>query len=196
MALASDEELRKAGEALSLGSADTVAILRALCARYPDDARTHFLLGAMLERSGLYADSLKALDQTLQLDADHVQALSAKALVLQALGRSGDACSLLVKAVSRHPANGQLWTNLGAIREATGDFEGALQAYDEALAQSDFPWSARLNRGYVLTRLGRLEEALENNSGLAESYPDNAEAHFNVAEVLLALQRHEEAADA
>ena len=196
MALASDEELRKAGEALSLRSADTVAMLRALCSRYPDDVRTHFLLGAMLERSGLYADSLKALDQTLQLDADHVQALSAKALVLQALGRSGDACSLLVKAVSRHPANGQLWTNLGAIREATGDFEGALQAYDEALAQSDFPWSARLNRGYVLTRLGRLEEALENNSGLAESYPDNAEAHFNVAEVLLALQRHEEAADA
>jgi len=86
MALASDEELRKAGEALSLRSADTVAMLRALCSRYPDDVRTHFLLGAMLERSGLYADSLKALDQTLQLDADHVQALSAKALVLQALG--------------------------------------------------------------------------------------------------------------
>jgi protein O-GlcNAc transferase len=192
MTRAPADELQAAGEAFAAGAAGE-STLRNICARHPDNPQPHFLLGAMLERAGRYVDSLGPLDRALQLDPDHVQALSAKALVLHALGRPLDARSLLEDAGSRQPANPQLLTNLGTIREATGDFQGALQSYDEALAHPDFPLAARLNRGYVLTRLGRLEDALHNNQLLAVSLPENADAHFNVAEVLLALGRPDEA---
>lgn len=195
MTHATEEELQQAGRAFAAGASGE-STLRGICARYPGDPQPHFFLGAMLERAGRYESSLEALDQSLQLDPDHVQALSAKALVLQALGRPMEARSLLENAAGRQPGNSQLLTNLGVIQEANGDFPGALKSYDAALEYSDAPLAARLNRGYVLTRLGKLEEALHNNRLLADSQPENADAHFNVAEVLLALHRYEEALDA
>lgn len=195
MTRASEEELHEARQAFADGASGE-STLREICARHPEDPQPHFLLGAMLERAGRYADSLNPLDRALQLDPDHVQALSAKAAVLSALERRPEAISMLAEATARRPDAAQLWANLGVLLEVAGDFKAALTAYDRALALSDAPASARMNRGYVLTRLGRLEDALDNNIALVELQPDHAHAHFNVAEVLLALHRYEQAHDA
>jgi tetratricopeptide (TPR) repeat protein len=196
MTHASEIELREAFEAFNLGGVDGGRRLRVLRDRHASDARMHFLLGALLEREGRYGDALVSLDAALALAPDNVQALSAKASVLQALYRGPEAQSMLSAAVLGQPTSGQLWANLGVVLEAAGKFAEALPAYDRSIALPDSPLSARLNRGYVLTRLGRLQDALENNEALAALQPDYADAHFNVAEVLLALHRYEQAREA
>ncbi|HVY05047.1 MAG TPA: tetratricopeptide repeat protein [Burkholderiales bacterium] len=164
-------------------------MLRKLCEENPDNARVHFLLGALLERLGRDEASLVVLQRALELDPCNVQAVSATVAVLARNNRVPEGQSLLVAALDRLPANAQLWSNLGAIREQASDYPGALDAYDEALALGNAPASARMNRGYVLTRLGRLQDALENNRIFAAQQPQNADARFNVAEVLLAMRR-------
>jgi protein O-GlcNAc transferase len=195
MARASVEELHQAGQAFAAG-AEGESLLRTLCKRHSDDPQLHFLLGAMLERAGRYADSLEPLDRVLQLEPNHLQALSAKAAMLHALGRHAEAVSILTKATERQPDAPQLWTNLGVLLESAGEFSAALLAYERAIALPDVPLGARMNRGYVLTRLGRLDDALDNNLRVAALQPNNPVVHFNIAEVLLALHRYEEAEDA
>ncbi len=192
---ATEDELREAARAFEAGAAG-VPVLQNLCACRTGDANLHFLLGALLERQGRFADALQALDRTLQLDPERVPALGAKAAALRGLGRQKEAILLLVDAAARQPLAAELWTNLGVLREAVGEFGPALDAYDRAIALSEASMGACMNRGYVLTRLGRLGDALENNQRIAALYPDNADLHFNVAEVLLALHRYQEAAEA
>jgi predicted O-linked N-acetylglucosamine transferase (SPINDLY family) len=79
------------------------------------------------------------------------------------------------------------------VHEARGDLRAALAGYDAALARDARHRPARLNRGLALTRLGRLEDAYANNRAAAESHPDLADSHYNLAEVALALGRHDEA---
>ncbi|HWA12998.1 MAG TPA: tetratricopeptide repeat protein [Burkholderiales bacterium] len=191
--LASKDELDLAARAVMQGDPGGESRLLALCERHPEDPRAHFLLGAMRDRLGRDESSLQAFSRALDLDAGHVQALSAKAAVLLRLGRAAQARELLEAAVARQPAVSQLWFNLGAVLESLAEWQAALAAYDRVLALPGVPLPARMNRGYVLTRLGRLEEALENNRQLAAIAPASADAHFNLAEVLLALRRPDEA---
>lgn len=193
MNLVPDNELRAAAETVRRADRDSESIVRGLRARYPEDARVHFLLGVLFERSGRYAEALSCLDCAIELNPDHVQMLSVKALVLSMLGHGHHAQQLLVEAVERRPENPQLWTNLGIAREQLLDFQGALEAYDRALAKTYAQPAARMNRGYVLSRLGRFDLALANNRLLVDEYPDNPDAHYNLAEVLLVLKRSEEA---
>jgi predicted O-linked N-acetylglucosamine transferase (SPINDLY family) len=193
MTIASDTELQQAAGLLADRRPEAGERLQALCRLHPADWRLQFLHGAWLERAGRNADALAALDRALGLDPANVQVLSAKALVLQALGKLAQARELLAAAAAEQPGQGQLWTNLGVLHEAGGDPAAALAAYDRALALAAPPREARLNRGYVLTRLGRLDEALRNNQALVDAEPDAMDARFNLAEVLLALRRYDEA---
>ncbi len=193
MTLVPDDELDLAVRIVTQGDPGGESPLRALCARFPQDARAHFLLGALLDRLGRDESSLLALERALVFDAGHVQAVSVKAAVLARLGRTREARELLAAAVERKPEVSQLWFNFGAVLESMSDFRAALAAYDRALALPGPPPGAFMNRGYVLTRFGRLDEALQNNLRLAELLPNDPDAQFNVAEVLLALRRPAEA---
>jgi protein O-GlcNAc transferase len=190
------EELACAAEAVILGDPAGEGSLRELCHRFPGDARVHFLLGALLDRLGRTTEALIAMEQSLGIDADNVQALSGTASLLIQLGRPGNAQGLLTGATRRRPDSAQLWFNLGVAMEAQNDWLQALAAYDCAVALPAAPDAAWMNRGYVLTRLGRLDEAFRNNEYLAGLRPDLTLAHFNVAEVLLALERFAEAKQA
>ena len=65
--------------------------------------------------------------------------------------------------------------------------------YDEALQRTPGDFRARLNRGALLSRLGRLEEALRDNQALVRAYVGSAAAHYNLADALLRLDRYAEA---
>lgn len=193
MNLASEEDIASAIEAVKRAEPGEEPLLRDLCRRFPADVRASFLLGALLERLGQEDAALEAFDRTLALEPDHVQALSAKCAVLLRCGRAREAVHLLDEAVIRQPGVDQLRYNLGTAREACGDLHGALAVYDRLLASADFQQAAYMNRGYVLTRLRRLDQALENNRTLVGLAPRMVEAHFNLAEVLLASGKPAEA---
>lgn len=196
MSLVPEQDIARAIEAVERTAPDAESLLRDLCDRYPEDARSHFFLGSLRDGQGRDDSALEAFDRALALAPGHVQALSAKCAVLVRCGRAPEAVRLLDEAVTRQPEADQLRFNLGTVREACGDWQGALAAYDGLLASADFQRHAYMNRGHVLTRLRRLDEALENNRMLVRLAPQMAEAHFNLAELLLASGKPAEALEA
>lgn len=71
-----------------------------------------------------------------------------------AAGEFAAARSLLEQAVENEQASVDLWMKLSAMRKASGDLKGALEAVDRALAMSPLDFSALLSRAVILDGLG------------------------------------------
>jgi tetratricopeptide (TPR) repeat protein len=66
------------------------------------------------------------------------------------------------RALALDPVFPRLRTQMGYARLLRGDLEGALEHYDHAIYQNPFDAEALLNRGEVLERLNRMDEAAES----------------------------------
>jgi len=82
------------------------------------------------------------------------------------------------------------------VLEQLQDHFGALERYELALKQQPDFAAALLNRGTLLLRLKRLDEALTNNRRLATRYPDWDAALYNLGETWLANGQWQAALDA
>ena len=118
----------------------------------------------LLTRYATAANSLAAADQAIQLTPDDPDAHRARALVLNRLQRVREAEAALATATSLRKDYAVQWLELGATREeledGTGaDEAGALAAYDEAVRCAPYYGQTHWQRGNLLLRLGRYDEA-------------------------------------
>lgn len=184
-------------EALSLFQAsrfsEALSLLEPTCVRDPLNANAWFLLGACRHALGVLEGALAAFDRTITLDPSNIQAAQAAIAVLCDAKRPAEALSRCRELLSRHPDDAQLHFNTGAVCETLGNLAGALDHYDHALALDPGFVRALQNRGIVLTRLGRVEEAVENNRKFVSLCPQNVDAHHNLAESCLAARRYDDA---
>jgi aspartyl/asparaginyl beta-hydroxylase (cupin superfamily) len=79
-----------------------------------------------------------------------IQTFEERADRAAAAGEFGAARSLLEQAVQESESTVNLWTKLSAMRKASGDLTGALQAIEQALALSPLDFSALLSRAVIL----------------------------------------------
>jgi protein O-GlcNAc transferase len=77
--------------------------------------------------------------------------------------------------------------------EGLGRADEALARYEVALQRVPAHEDALHNRGLLLARVGKLAEAERSHRGYVGLHPDSPRAHRDLAEVLLALGRYEEA---
>jgi predicted O-linked N-acetylglucosamine transferase (SPINDLY family) len=177
-------------------SSEAAGLLEAACARDPGNAQAWFLLGACRHALRDLERALAAFDRTIALDPSNLQAAQAAIAVLCDAQRPAEALARCEDLLSRHPDEAQLQFSTGVVCEALGDFAGALDRYDRALAIDPGFVHALQNRGIVLTRLGRVDEAIENNGKFVSLCPGSADAHYNLAESCLAARRYEDAVSA
>ncbi|MCB1560262.1 MAG: winged helix-turn-helix domain-containing protein [Xanthomonadales bacterium] len=108
-----------------------------------------------------FAQAMAAAERALELDPDHSEAITAKALVLALRDWNFDAAiPLLQRALELDPGNIAARQHLAEMQTMTGQHEAALQDIDRALAIK--PYSALLIavRGLILTHAQRYPEAL------------------------------------
>ena len=172
---------------------ESATLLETRCAENADDARSWFLLGACLHRMRELDRALAAFDRSIQLDPENLQAAYAVIAVLNDAGRPEAALSRCNQFLLRHPNVAQLHFSTGVVCETLGDFHAALEHYDHALKLDPRSFAALQNRGIVLTRLGRIDEAVESNRRLVSGCPDQVDSHYNLAESCLAARRYDEA---
>lgn len=106
----------------------------------------------------------------------------------------GQALAALEAHLRQRPDDVEALTDAAILLEASGGApQAALARYDEALRLAPGHFRARLNRAALMAVLGRLEEALQDNLQLAKRYVGSWAAFYNLADVLLRLDRYAEA---
>lgn len=88
---------------------------------------------------------------------------------LYAEGDTDAAWDKLEEARRGSPADDELRVWSGVLLLARDDPDGALVAFDKVLQEHPDHWAARLEHGYVLSELGRFEEALEDFKRVEEA---------------------------
>ena len=118
----------------------------------------------LLTRYATAANSLAAADQAIQLTPDDPDAHRARAAVLNRLHRPAEAEVSLEMATRLRKDHAVQWLELGTTREeledeAGGDEAGALAAYDQAVRCAPYYGQVHWQRGNLLLRLGRYDDA-------------------------------------
>ena len=123
----------------------------------------------LLSRYAVSANSLPAADQAIQLTPADPDAHRARAIVLNRLQRPADAEASLETAATLRPGHASLWLALGHTREDLGDNDGARAALNEAVRSAPYYGQTRWQRGNLLLRMGRYDEAFADLRQAASS---------------------------
>ena len=113
----------------------------------------------LLSRYAVSATSLPAADQAIGLTPADPDAHRARAVVLNRLRYPTDAEASLETATTLRPGHASLWLALGNTREELGDNDGALAALNEAVRAAPYYGQTHWQRGNLLLRMGRYDEA-------------------------------------
>lgn len=155
--------------------------------------RASYVFGLFYFSIGETESALRWFDRALALRPSLTEALSARAIALQKLGRSGDALESLAALLRLEPTNCEALYLTGALHQSLGHAPQALEFYTAALAQKPDYCEAHLNRGALLEQLGRLDEALAAFDAVLAIRPHDALANFNRGSVLQSRGEFEKA---
>ena len=118
-----------------------------------------FGLSRLLSRYAVLTRSIPAAVEAVQLTPTDADAHRALANVFRDVQMYREASRQLEIAASLRPTDDYLWLELGTLRDELSDSEGALQAFDQAVAQAPFYAHTRWQRANLRLRMGRYDEA-------------------------------------
>ena len=130
----------------------------------------------LLARYALIADSIPAADEAARLSPSDPEIHRTRAAVATRLQMYGEAVKSLDTASRLRQRDDLLWLELGNAREEVGDTKGALAALDEAVRWAPYYAHTHWQRGNLLLRMGRFDEAfseLRNAVAANQSYLPN-----------------------
>lgn len=140
-----------------------------------------FGVSRLLVRFSLATPNLAVAEQAIQLTPSDAQAHLARAAAFSSLDKSAESVMELERAVALRPADYSLWLQLGLLRDQLGETNAAVAAFDEAVRLAPFYARPRWQRGNLLLRAGRYEQAFEDLSNAAQSNPELLPALIGLA---------------
>lgn len=114
---------------------------------------------------------LAAADKAIRLSPSDPGAYYDRAFVLSSMWRPSDAAKDLERAVALQPSDYALCLALGIARDQSGDQEGALAAFNEAVRLAPYYAEPRWYLGKRLLQSGRRDEAFEELRRAGASQP-------------------------
>ncbi len=161
--------------------------------KWPSNPRAHNALGRSQEAAGRNDLALACFDRCLELKPDFLLARYNRGCALRDLGRLDAAVSDLRQCVGEEPTRPQFQLALGQALIQTGDGAGARAAFVETLRVSPAFPHASFYLGLIEAQGGRLLEAAACFETELRRAPDDSNSLCNLAFVLDALGRGEEA---
>lgn len=123
---------------------------------------------------------------------DNIEAANNLACALRELNREGEAIEVLKESIGTHPESPALWNTLGTVVCNTGDPEGSIVFFDEALRLEPDYSKAWHNRAFAKSDMGDIEGALtdiDHALKRPDSAMDEAIMRFARSTMSLALGR-------
>jgi tetratricopeptide (TPR) repeat protein len=127
----------------------------------PDEdvaAGTHFNLGQVYLKRGLFDKALHEFEAALEADANHAEAAHNLGVVLSQRGEVVRAIPRFLRAVEIKPEYGLAWENLGNSYLATGDYLAAERSYRQAITFRENSAGASYGLGTALIQQGKINE--------------------------------------
>ena len=135
----------------------------------------------------------KAAQRAIALDPDLPEAQVTLGQILTATGRSGEAITVIRKALDRDPSSVPAILALAAALQKGQDLVGAEQTLLRLVELRPTSWAGFNRLGSLYFLSSRYEKAAEAYRRAIALNPDVARVHFNLGAVLLHLGRFEEA---
>ena len=164
---------------------EAVTPLKAALQANPNHLKARLLLGEVLREQGLLDESVRELEEAYRYDEDAARYPLVRGLLVQGeemerAGRADDAVSVYERVLAISPRETlarERWRTLVIARGdralTTGDYDGALAAYQEAGADEKVATVTAAQRALILetvhSEIGQLEER-EDWDGAAERY--------------------------
>lgn len=123
----------------------------------------------MLVVYSLTFGNVSAAQKASQLTPKDAEPHLASAAILSRSGAPDQSVVELERAVALRPADYQLWSELGLMRDQVGDTAGSLKAFDESIKRAPYYAQPRWSRGNVYLRSGQYEAAFNDLTSAAES---------------------------
>jgi len=91
---------------------------------------------------------------------------------------------IYLKKLAQSPSDAELNANIGAIKQAQGDFDAALSYYGKAEQLNPNNINTRLNVGTLFQQKKDYQKALKSYDSVLTLYPDNVQANLYKAQAL------------
>jgi tetratricopeptide (TPR) repeat protein len=164
-----------------------------------DDVREEIRAAKDLVRQANYAEASNALAALVERRPEDLELLSLYGEVLVTKGAPGEAVPILVRAIDLDPQRPRLHFQLAAARLATGDVDGAIEAFGEEIAvneETEVRRMAHLNR-YILHRQKKQwEKAAADLEAAMAIKEENPQAYADLADLYLRAEQPTKATDA
>ena len=168
-------------------------VATSLTRRFPKNAEPWKVLGAVLNQSGKFKDSLGAMRKSIEFAPTDYEAHMNLAVTLKALGRYEEAEASYRKALLINPDFAEGHYNFGVLLSVQSKYKEAESRFAKAVALRDVYPEANYNLGVMLHLQGKLKEASGCYSEAIAQQPDYPEALLNLANVLTDLGNFDEA---
>ena len=129
----------------------------------PSDGALRMKYARTLDKIGQYDNAVSQYNQALSNSKGDME-------VLYALER------IYLKKLAVTPSDAELNANIGAIKQAQGDYESALNYYGKAEQLNPDNITTRLNVGTLFQQKKEYEKALKSYDSVLTLYPDNTKA--------------------
>lgn len=137
----------------------------------PNDCLLRMKYARTLDKLGRYDEAVEQYNSALAASKGDME-------VLYALER------IYLKKLALTPSDAELNANIGAIKQAQGDFETALSYYGKAEQLNPSNVNTRLNVGTLFQQRKEYQKAIKSYDSVLTLYPDNIQANLYKAQVL------------
>jgi tetratricopeptide (TPR) repeat protein len=152
-----------------------------------------YVLGLIFFNADDPRTALGWFERAVSMNGAHVDALAARAIVLQRLGQPHEALLSYKAVLALRPDDVDTMFNIGVTQQCLGQMPEALAAYEAVLRTAPDHTDALANRGSLLERYQRFEDALACFTAIESLRPDDIGNLVNKASVLQRLGRTEAA---
>jgi len=147
----------------------------------PRDARAHYNLAIVLERTGQPLAAIAHYEEALRIQPDSADAHNNLGIALVRLGRAQDAIGHYEQALRIRPDFAGAHDNLGVVLARLGKGQEALGHFEQALKIDPDDAPARYNLAVALEQAGRIQEAIGQYEQALRIQPDLLQAQSNLA---------------
>ncbi len=137
----------------------------------PNDGLLRMKYARTLDKLGQYDDALPQYNAALSNSKGDME-------VLYSLER------IYLKKLAQTPSDAELNANIGAIKQAQGDFDAALAYYSKAEQLNPDNITTRLNVGTLFQQKKDYQKAIKSYDSVLTLYPNNVQANLYKAQAL------------